>query len=374
MSVEIGKRLRYARESLRLTLDDIEARTRIQKKYLAAIETGRFDLLPGQIYVRSYVRSYAIAVGENPGALLALLQNQANRNALTANNASRSRLSLPSAGPTGYGNDEPEMTYAPQEERGLSGSRVRETEERAYRSRSERFRQTNAYRAAEEYETGMTEPDETADLGPKRRSPSSRKSALPDSGELGIPAKNDPPVLTRRSSRSEYRNSDKKKGFTFGKLYTILLIIGAILLVIAAVAFMWFRMENASDAKPDMETVQAKIEGKHEAGDRQPILSPLNSSTYGTDRYELVNADKLQLKIKWLKGSGSGYEVRQQEIGSPVAAGEVNPDRPDFSQSFSTGIWLKLFKPNNISVTINNFPVKTDVYTDEKDIYISFVQ
>jgi hypothetical protein len=34
---------------------------------------------------------------------------------------------------------------------------------------------------------------------------------------------------------------------------------------------------------------------------------------------------------------------------------------------------LKLFKPNNISVTINNFPIKTDVYTNEKDIYISFV-
>jgi hypothetical protein len=86
-----------------------------------------------------------------------------------------------------------------------------------------------------------------------------------------------------------------------------------------------------------------------------------------------VNADRLQLKIKWLKEDGSGFEVRQQEVGSPVAKGEVNSGNQEFSQSFPAGIWLKLFKPNNISVTINNFPIKTDVYTNEKDIYISFV-
>jgi hypothetical protein len=56
-----------------LSLEDIEARTGIQKKYLLAIENGQFDLLPNPIYLRSYVRSYANTVGENPQFLLQLL-------------------------------------------------------------------------------------------------------------------------------------------------------------------------------------------------------------------------------------------------------------------------------------------------------------
>jgi transcriptional regulator with XRE-family HTH domain len=381
LSIEIGKRLRYARESLGLTLDDVEASTRIQKKYLSAIENGQFDLLPGPIYVRSYIRSYAIAVGENAGALLSLLSTQANRNALATGNTRRNRLSLPSAEQKRYGsgNDELEFSLSSEAEREFSGSRTHEAGGRAYRSRSERLRKTNSYRAMGEHGDGVTEPNEAvdADLVQKREILSSRKPSLPENvpapEELGIYSQEESPVLARRSSRSDYKKSDKKKGFSFGKFYTILLIVGAILLVIATASFMWFRMENASGSKPHMETAQAEMKEKKAAGDKKAILTPLYSSTYGTDHYELVNADRLQLKIKWLKEDGSGFEVRQQEVGSPVAKGEVNSGNQEFSQSFPAGIWLKLFKPNNISVTINNFPIKTDVYTNEKDIYISFV-
>lgn len=70
MSLDIGKRLKQAREMQGFTLEDIAAQTRIPRKYLLAIENGQFDLLPSPIYVRSYVRSYANSVGENPQLLL----------------------------------------------------------------------------------------------------------------------------------------------------------------------------------------------------------------------------------------------------------------------------------------------------------------
>jgi hypothetical protein len=199
---------------------------------------------------------------------------------------------------------------------------------------------------------------------------------VPDPEELGIRRSEEAPALNRRSARISQVKKDRKKSFSFGKLYTWLLIAGTILLVIATGWFMWFRMENA--AKLEQKQQLAKQNQTHAekvavVTQKKPTLTPLTTSVYGTDRYELVNAEKLDLKIEWLKDYGSGFEIREQEVGNPVAKGEVNSTHPQFAQSFTTGIWMKLFKPNKISVNINGFSIKTDSYTNEKDIYISFV-
>lgn len=59
----IGQELQNARLDKGLSLDDIQQSTKIQKRYLAAIETGQFDQLPGAFYERAFVRQYASAVG-----------------------------------------------------------------------------------------------------------------------------------------------------------------------------------------------------------------------------------------------------------------------------------------------------------------------
>jgi cytoskeletal protein RodZ len=59
-----SEELRKERESRQLTLSDISQQTRINIKYLQAIEQGAFDVLP-QTYVRAFIKAYAEAVGMN---------------------------------------------------------------------------------------------------------------------------------------------------------------------------------------------------------------------------------------------------------------------------------------------------------------------
>lgn len=54
--------LRKERESRNITLVEIARKTRINIKYLEAIEQGAFDVLP-QTYVRAFLKSYAETIG-----------------------------------------------------------------------------------------------------------------------------------------------------------------------------------------------------------------------------------------------------------------------------------------------------------------------
>jgi len=67
---ELGKTLREAREQKGYTLDDIHNMTKIQKRYLEAIEEENLDALPGHFYARAFIKSYAEAVGLDPAIVL----------------------------------------------------------------------------------------------------------------------------------------------------------------------------------------------------------------------------------------------------------------------------------------------------------------
>jgi cytoskeletal protein RodZ len=67
---ELGQRLRQARESLGLSLDDVEESTRIRRVFIEALEEDRFDALPGAVYARGFLRNYARLLGLDAGELL----------------------------------------------------------------------------------------------------------------------------------------------------------------------------------------------------------------------------------------------------------------------------------------------------------------
>lgn len=69
--MQIGEQLKEAREQKGLTLDDIQATTKIQKRYLVAIEQDDFHALPGRFYARAFIKEYAKAVGIDDEELLA---------------------------------------------------------------------------------------------------------------------------------------------------------------------------------------------------------------------------------------------------------------------------------------------------------------
>nr|WP_262315529.1 RodZ domain-containing protein [Lacticaseibacillus parakribbianus] len=71
---EIGQKLRTARIEKGYTLDDLQQITKIQKRYLIAIEEGRFAALPGDFYVRAFIKQYAETVGLDADALLTQFQ------------------------------------------------------------------------------------------------------------------------------------------------------------------------------------------------------------------------------------------------------------------------------------------------------------
>jgi cytoskeleton protein RodZ len=59
----VGARLREARVQRGLDLAEVAAATKIQARFLEAIENEEWDLLPGEFYARSFIRVYAAQLG-----------------------------------------------------------------------------------------------------------------------------------------------------------------------------------------------------------------------------------------------------------------------------------------------------------------------
>ncbi|WP_100404423.1 helix-turn-helix domain-containing protein [Bacillus solitudinis] len=68
---ELGQHLKEVREQKQISLDDLQRTTKIQKRYLLAIEEGRFETLPGLFYARAFVKTYAEAIGLDSEPLFA---------------------------------------------------------------------------------------------------------------------------------------------------------------------------------------------------------------------------------------------------------------------------------------------------------------
>ena len=59
----VGEELRLAREQKHLTIEDISLRTRISTRYLGYMEEDRFDMLPGGIFNRAFLKAYGCSLG-----------------------------------------------------------------------------------------------------------------------------------------------------------------------------------------------------------------------------------------------------------------------------------------------------------------------
>lgn len=72
----VGQKLKDARIAKGLTLDDLQQTTKIQKRYLIAIEEGNYDALPGKFYVKAFARQYAETVGLNSNEIIQALDQE----------------------------------------------------------------------------------------------------------------------------------------------------------------------------------------------------------------------------------------------------------------------------------------------------------
>ncbi|GEM_PF-1422233 len=61
--LEIGKMLREAREKQGISLAEVERATRIRVRYIAALEAGNGASIPGEVYLKGFLRNYAVFLG-----------------------------------------------------------------------------------------------------------------------------------------------------------------------------------------------------------------------------------------------------------------------------------------------------------------------
>lgn len=66
----VGERLREARERRGVSLRQIAEQTNVSVRSLEAIERNQLDKLPGGIFTRGFIRSYASQVGLDPDAVV----------------------------------------------------------------------------------------------------------------------------------------------------------------------------------------------------------------------------------------------------------------------------------------------------------------
>ncbi|MBP2291834.1 helix-turn-helix domain-containing protein [Azospirillum rugosum] len=73
----VSDTLRETRESLGYDLREVATMLRIRYPYLQAIESGRFDELPGAAYAAGFLRSYAECLGLDPEAIITRYKDEA---------------------------------------------------------------------------------------------------------------------------------------------------------------------------------------------------------------------------------------------------------------------------------------------------------
>lgn len=66
----IGSFLRHEREVRHISLGELSQATRIPQRQLELLEEDRFDELPGEVFARGFIKSYARAVGVDESPLI----------------------------------------------------------------------------------------------------------------------------------------------------------------------------------------------------------------------------------------------------------------------------------------------------------------
>jgi len=94
---DLGALLRAAREKKGVSLAEVEEATRIRRRYLEALEQGRYAGLPARVYVEGFLRTYALYLELDPQEVINMyrLQAQATQEAKAPVQESVRPLTMP---------------------------------------------------------------------------------------------------------------------------------------------------------------------------------------------------------------------------------------------------------------------------------------
>ena len=75
-SQTLGEKLKQVREKANVSLSEIAKNTKIRKLYLEMLESGRFDKLPPDVYVKGFLNGYAEYLGIEPADVMKLYEKE----------------------------------------------------------------------------------------------------------------------------------------------------------------------------------------------------------------------------------------------------------------------------------------------------------
>jgi len=69
---QLGELLKETRQNKEVSLEEVEQELKIRRKYLQALEEEDFSIMPPEVYVKGFLRNYAIYLGLDPEEVRAL--------------------------------------------------------------------------------------------------------------------------------------------------------------------------------------------------------------------------------------------------------------------------------------------------------------
>jgi len=95
----VGARLRLAREMRSLSVSDVAQTLKLGPRQVEALENGDWQALPGQTFIRGFVRNYARMLQLDPTPLMEQLDAQLDKPADSLNVSETRRTAMPSSQP-----------------------------------------------------------------------------------------------------------------------------------------------------------------------------------------------------------------------------------------------------------------------------------
>jgi cytoskeletal protein RodZ len=117
---ELGAMLRKRREAMGATLAEVETATKIRQKYLAALEADEWQLLPGEVVGRGFLRNYATYLGLDANELIERRRAVADPSLALALAGTSAASALPPQRPVDY---RPKDVPLHEEEEGIEQRR-----------------------------------------------------------------------------------------------------------------------------------------------------------------------------------------------------------------------------------------------------------
>ncbi|MGE5597113.1 MAG: helix-turn-helix domain-containing protein [Hyphomicrobiales bacterium] len=327
---ELGSALVRAREAKGLTLEDAERDTRISRRYLQALETEQFNIIPAPVYARGFLRSYSQYLGLDPQEMLALFpreheypeqsssQKASRENPIPAQSASRPSWRRASESPP-----PPPRRNAPARDPWAANEQRRRDD-------------YDQYDDEDDYEPPRREPPrreppprERATVGqarfeaPQRPAPR-RQEYVPDSGyddhepmigvDIGVPA---PARRIRTDPAAQTRTA-----------VVAIVAIGAIL----AVLLLAFMISNAGgDSNTDGFGANGGATGTESAtGTASGTTEATSTATApaGVSRGIVPDVTGLDIEAARQMIVAAGYKVNEAHDPNPAPAGQVTGQFP----------------------------------------------